>query len=69
MVQLTEVPDEHFESGQAGPIEDEGDYTDTGKSCAPPTSEPNARRHRRRETNPRRSPSRIKMKRVKEHKH
>lgn len=34
MVQLTEVPDEHFESGQAGPIEDEGDYTDTGKSCA-----------------------------------
>ena len=41
MVQLTEVPDEHFESAQAGPIEDDGDYTDTGKS-ATPTSEPTA---------------------------
>lgn len=35
MVQLTEVPDEHFEEGQSGPIEDEGDYTDTGKSAPP----------------------------------
>lgn len=31
MVQLTEVPDEHFEGAQAGPIEDDGDFTDTGK--------------------------------------
>lgn len=31
MVQLTEVPDEHFEGNQPGPIEDEGDFTDTGK--------------------------------------
>src|SRR5690606_11633036 len=31
MVQLTEVPDEHFESQQPGPIEDDGDYTDTGE--------------------------------------
>lgn len=52
MVQLTEVPDEHFEGGQAGPIEDDGDYTDTGKLAAPyPTSESTARLHRRSETN------------------
>lgn len=31
MVQLVEVEDEHFQKGQAGPQEDEGDYTDTGK--------------------------------------
>lgn len=35
MVQLTEVPDEHFEGGQAGPIEDEGDFTDTGRPPPP----------------------------------
>ncbi|KZL81943.1 mitochondrial import receptor subunit tom22 [Colletotrichum incanum] len=29
MVQLTEVEDEHFQSGQAGPIEDDADFTDT----------------------------------------
>nr|XP_036583781.1 mitochondrial import receptor subunit [Colletotrichum truncatum]KAF6792924.1 mitochondrial import receptor subunit [Colletotrichum truncatum] len=29
MVQLTEVEDEHFQAHQAGPIEDDGDYTDT----------------------------------------
>ncbi|TDZ30093.1 Mitochondrial import receptor subunit tom22 [Colletotrichum spinosum] len=29
MVQLTEVEDEHFQASQAGPIEDDGDYTDT----------------------------------------
>lgn len=31
MVQLTEVVDEHFQEGQAGPEEDE-DFTDTGTS-------------------------------------
>ena len=31
MVQLTEVPDEHFEGQQPGPVEDDGDFTDTGK--------------------------------------
>lgn len=32
MVTLTEVEDEHFQHGQAGPIEeDEDDYSDTGK--------------------------------------
>lgn len=30
MVQLTEVEDEHFQSGQAGPIDDDADYSDTG---------------------------------------
>ncbi|KAF6838197.1 mitochondrial import receptor subunit [Colletotrichum plurivorum] len=29
MVQLTEVEDEHFQATQAGPIEDDADYTDT----------------------------------------
>ncbi|CAN8097466.1 unnamed protein product [Discula destructiva] len=29
MVQLVEVEDEHFQHRQAGPDEDEGDYTDT----------------------------------------
>ena len=31
MVQLTEVLDEHFQEGQAGP-EEEDDFTDTGTS-------------------------------------
>ena len=31
MVQLTEVVDEHFQEGQAGP-EEEDDFTDTGTS-------------------------------------
>ncbi|KAK1727579.1 mitochondrial outer membrane translocase complex, subunit Tom22 [Colletotrichum acutatum] len=34
MVQLTEVEDEHFQSGQAGPIDDDADYSDTGKPQA-----------------------------------
>ncbi|KAI8260823.1 Mitochondrial import receptor subunit tom22 [Colletotrichum sp. SAR11_239] len=29
MVQLTEVEDEHFQGAQAGPIEDDADFTDT----------------------------------------
>ncbi|KAH8168043.1 hypothetical protein CIB48_g225 [Xylaria polymorpha] len=29
MVQLQEIVDEHFEEGQAGPEEDDADYTDT----------------------------------------
>ncbi|KAI0182553.1 mitochondrial outer membrane translocase complex, subunit Tom22 [Xylaria flabelliformis] len=29
MVQLQEIVDEHFQEGQAGPEEDDGDYTDT----------------------------------------
>ena len=32
MVTLTEVEDEHFQENQAGPIEDDDDYSDTGKS-------------------------------------
>lgn len=32
MVQLTEVEDEHFVQGQAGPGDDDDDYTDTGMS-------------------------------------
>ena len=31
MVQLKEVPDEHFVEPQVGPEEDDGDFTDTGK--------------------------------------
>lgn len=31
MVELTEVPDEHFEGSQPGPVEDDADFTDTGK--------------------------------------
>lgn len=34
MVILTEVEDEHFQSNQAGPIEDDDDYSDTGKSTS-----------------------------------
>jgi hypothetical protein len=30
MVQLVEVEDEHFQHAQEGPVEDDGDYTDTG---------------------------------------
>ena len=33
MVQLTEVVDEHFQEGQAGPEED--DFTDTGTAFLP----------------------------------
>ncbi|KAL2105223.1 hypothetical protein VUR80DRAFT_8741 [Thermomyces stellatus] len=29
MVELTEVPDEHFEGSQPGPVEDDADFTDT----------------------------------------
>lgn len=32
MVQLVEVEDEHFQQRQAGPEEEDGDFTDTGKS-------------------------------------
>lgn len=32
MVQLQEIIDEHFQEGQPGPEEDDGDYTDTGMS-------------------------------------
>lgn len=30
MVQLVEVEDEHFQHAQEGPVEDDGDFTDTG---------------------------------------
>lgn len=30
MVQLVEVEDEHFQHSQEGPVEDDGDFTDTG---------------------------------------
>lgn len=30
MVQLQEIVDEHFQEGQAGPDDDDADYTDTG---------------------------------------
>lgn len=30
MVTLTEVEDEHFQSNQTGPIDDDEDYSDTG---------------------------------------
>lgn len=35
MVQLVEVEDEHFQHAQEGPVEDDGDFTDTGtfQSC------------------------------------
>ncbi|OTB01382.1 hypothetical protein M426DRAFT_75228 [Hypoxylon sp. CI-4A] len=37
MVQLTEVVDEHFQEGQAGPEEDDEDFTDTANN--PPFSD------------------------------
>jgi import receptor subunit TOM22 len=40
MVQLVEVEDEHFQQPQAGPEEDEEDFTDTGTAGSIPPIPP-----------------------------